>query len=52
MHKIKMKLERIKRGKRAADLDRAYLESEAVKEEIRKFVFDEFVKKDPDEISF
>lgn len=48
--KIKQRLERIKRGHRAVALGEEVRKNatEAAKEELRRFVFEEFIKKDPD----
>ena len=50
LHKIKLRLDKIKRGHNLGDLKR--MDSEAAREELRRFVFEEFIKKDPDAISF
>jgi hypothetical protein len=50
LKKIKARLDRIKRGERRAA--HTVADAEEAREEIRRFVFEEFVKKDPDNISF
>jgi len=50
LKKIKARLDRIKRGERRAV--HTVAEAEDAREEIRRFVFEEFVKKDPDDITF
>ena len=50
--KIKARLDKIKRGDPKAGKTDEYFDTEKAREDIRRFVYEEFVKKMPDEISF